>query len=250
MSVRIYGVCTVYMITTKPDQRVCNTKGPVVVQGKGNIMLKIKEMLESRNLLKKVAKITKLHKVPSLEYTDGEYLMASVSGYKAKGTLFNEMYTETWAKYQVLVNLKAVQEYCSRMSMICLSARAGYDTVYGILLHEFRHAYQAQSGFMVGRAVETPFSEMFDGHGSDIREVDANDFMIEHAKNRKQRVLFEYIKLQQSSDGLCTMYDREYRHNLYMKRKEVIKAYNPVFHWVISLLNLEIRFPFRVGEKK
>lgn len=251
MSVRIYGVCTVYMITTKPGQRVCNTKGPVVVQGKENIMLKIKKMLTNKKVLVKAAKTAHLNRVPEIEFKGGNYMMAALSCYKARGTWFHKVYTETWSEYRVLVNHDAVMRLYKRISCMCMNPKAGYDAVYGILLHEFRHCYQAQSGFMVGRVVdENGFNSLFEGHGSNMQEIDANDFMVENASNERQKLLFKFLRLEQSSDGLSKGFDSEFKKEMYETALKAIKAYNPVMYWVVSFLNSEIRFPFRVGEKK
>ena len=145
-----------------------------------------------------------LKKEPTIVFTPlNDAVMSTDYVYTAQG--FAKTVIATESDYTIKVNLKAVRQvinYFLGMSLFRPFSHIDRIVVKQLLLHESRHIWQAESGFHIGK--EMLFADLMstlDGHGEKVQEVDANEWALNMASNKKEEAIFYAQKVSQESVG-------------------------------------------------
>lgn len=145
-----------------------------------------------------------LKKEPSIMFTNlAEAVMCTNHEYVAQG--YSQMIIKTESDYIIRVDTKAVRQvinYFIGMTLYKPFSGISKTVIKHLLLHECRHIWQAESGFHIGK--EMLFADLrscLDGHGEKIQEIDANEWALSMAKNKKENAVFYAQKVSQESVG-------------------------------------------------
>lgn len=192
-----------------------------------------------KQAIKDMVKELKLNQYPSvvLEDTDENYVMSAGGTVYANGGWFNKTITKTECDYKLRINKKAVNNMLKRYGWSFGNKDAAYNCLYLLVCHELRHMWQYQEQWFTGRPFNNAsFNSVYEGHGSEPEERDANEWMIQVAESKGMLNLAVYMELEQRADGIGNKYDAEFRthfNNMYIT---AIKDYNKVLHVLCKAL--------------
>lgn len=192
-----------------------------------------------KRAIKDMVKELGLKQYPTIkiESDDSNYIMAATGVLYTRGGLFDRTITKTESDYVLHINKKALSRTLKSYTLVFGNKQARYDCVYLLVCHELRHMWQYQEGFLIGSKHDTMnINEMFNGHGSDPVEVDANNWMIHIAEQKGIKDLAVYMELEQRADGLSNRFDKEFHANAVIAYKDTLKHYNKMLYFIIKVL--------------
>ena len=153
-----------------------------------------------------VMKELNLKKEPVIEFSldsSNDAVMSTSWLYTTQG--FAKTVISTESNYKIKVNTKAVRgiiNYFMAITMFRPFSHVNKIVVKQLLLHECRHVWQAENGFYVGKEMLfANIESILKGHGEKEQEVDANEWALSMASNKKEEVVFYAQKISQESVG-------------------------------------------------
>lgn len=199
-------------------------------------MNKINETI--KKALVDMTKELKLNKYPTvnIEHIEGGIMAAGGTIYR-QNIFLGGTIIKTECDYVLRINKKATNNIIKRYTIMFGNKQAAYDCVYLLVCHECRHMWQYQEQTMVGKR-ENYFNitELFDGHGADPIEQDANKWMISVAERKGLKNLATYIEMEQRQNGLSNMYNVEFKDSMHNSYLTAVNTYNKALSTLITLL--------------
>lgn len=179
--------------------------------------------------IKDMVKELKLKQYPTVEMvTEGNYVMAA-GGIVYTNGFFNKVITKTESDYILRINKTKVNSMLKQYAYSFGNKQAAYDYLYLVICHELRHMWQYQEQFLVGKVhndLNININEMFDGHGANPVEQDANAWIIKVAEAKGIKNIACFMELEQRADGLNNLFDSEFRVNIANTWADTVKNYN------------------------